>query len=63
MADGLRLRLQQIWNDHVVRCPAHQVWWHDGGEDVKARSTTREDEGLCWSKGKKYPQPSREQDR
>ena len=58
---NLRQRLQEIWGDPVVRCPHHQVWWHDGGEDEK-KVGHQEDRDLFWSKGKKYapPKPPRE---
>ncbi len=55
----MKKRLEEIWNDPVVRCPHHQVWWHTG--DVEARKQEGEAEGLYWSKGKKYVPPKRDE--
>jgi hypothetical protein len=63
---SLRQRLQEIWGDPVVRCPHHQVWWHDGVhatmEGIVSGRDHSEAKGLFWSKGKKYPptKPPRE---
>lgn len=61
----LRERLQQIWNDGVVRCPNHQTWWHDGVhatmEGIVSGKDHPEAPGVYWSKGKKYPRPKRDE--
>lgn len=62
----MKQRLEEIWNDRDVRCPHHQVWWHDGVHakpDGPASIVSNRDHpeapGLFWSKGKKYAPPAR----
>jgi hypothetical protein len=56
----LRAIFEKIWSDQQVRCPSHQVWWHEGehteGEVISSLDHP-EGPGLFWSKGKRYPKP------
>ncbi len=59
----LRELLQKIWGDPLVRCPVHQVWWHDGVhtdmDGIVSGRDHPEGPGLFWSKGKKITPPKR----
>jgi hypothetical protein len=52
---SLRETLERVWNDRVVRCPKHVVWWHDtesaSSESGRPLNFNPEDEGLFWRKG------------
>jgi hypothetical protein len=51
----LREELERIWNDPVVRCPKHVVWWNDAeaecSESGRIIRFAAEGGGLFYAKG------------
>jgi hypothetical protein len=47
---SLKQVLDRLWNDNVVRCPRHRVWWNS---DYQGTAVPDVDEPLFYAKGKR----------